>query len=335
MKKLLTLLVIFALSITALASCATPEDTTTVRIGYMQGPTGMGLAKLIHDNGGVAGNEKYTFTKFGDVKEATAALLAGTIDIACLPTNNAASLYNTQGGAVQVLALNCLNSLYVMVKDGVELNTVDDLNGKTVYTISNGTPKGMLEYVIDELDLDVTIETTALIGGNEKDLTQPNDLASALIAGAVDIALVPEPVATAAPLKIASMEKDYTYSVAFPLSDIWSSVSDTPVAMGCFVAKADFIEAHPTLIDAFLSESRASIEFISASANVDTAAEYIVEADVLSAAAAAKKSLTNLGSAISYVDGNEMQTTLDAFFGVLELSLIGGNVPDENFYYKK
>ena len=105
--------------------------------------------------------------------------------------------------------------------------------------------------------------------------------------------------------------------------------------MGCFVAKADFIEAHPTLIDAFLDESRASIEFISTAANADTAAEYIVEADVLSAAAAAKKSLANLGSAISYVDGDDMQTTLDAFYSVLELSLIGGNIPDENFYYKK
>ena len=62
----------------------------------MQGPTGMGMAKLIHDNGGVSGNEKYTFTKFEDVQAATAAILSGAIDFACLPTNNASIIYNTK-----------------------------------------------------------------------------------------------------------------------------------------------------------------------------------------------------------------------------------------------
>ena len=41
----------------------TPIDDTVIKIGYMQGPTGMGMAKLIHDNGGIQGNEKYQFVK--------------------------------------------------------------------------------------------------------------------------------------------------------------------------------------------------------------------------------------------------------------------------------
>ena len=337
MKKVLAFLVVLAISLLSLAACtnAQTEDNTQIRIGYMQGPTGMGMAKLIHDNGGVSGNDKYQFVKYGDVKEATAALLAGNIDVACLPTNNAAALYNSQAGNVRVLALNCLNSLYVMTKSGTEIETISDLEGKTVYTIANGTPKVILEYIIDEMGLDITVETTATVGNSEKELTQPSDLASALIAGAVDIALVPEPVATAAPLKISTMEKDYTYSVAFPLSDAWEYVSDQPVAMGCVVTTADFAEAHPLAINSFLDDYKASIEYVSDSANYDVAAEYIVEAGVLDATAAAKNSLMNLGDAISYVDGARMQAILDAFYNAIDYSVIGGNVPDESFYYKK
>ena len=86
MKKVLAFLVVLAISLLSLAACtnAETEDNTQIRIGYMQGPTGMGMAKLIHDNGGVSGNDKYQFVKYGDVKEATAALLAGNIDVACL-----------------------------------------------------------------------------------------------------------------------------------------------------------------------------------------------------------------------------------------------------------
>ena len=334
MKKIFALLLILTLSVTAFVSCA-KEDNTTVRIGYMQGPTGMGMAELIHDNGGTAGNEKYQFTKYGDVKEATAALLAGNIDMACLPTNNAAALYNTQGGNIRVLAINCLNSLYVMAKEGIEIDSIHDLEGKTVYTISNGTPKIMLEYVISEMGLDISVETTATVGNSEKELAQPSDLASALIAGAVDIALVPEPVATAAPLKISTMDKDYTYSVAFPLTEAWEYVSDNPIAMGCIVTTADFAEAHPTVVNSFLDDYKASIEYVSDAANNRTAAEYIVEAGVLDGAGAAMKSLTNLGSSIAYIDGASMQTILDSFYRTIDHSHIGGNIPDESFYYKK
>ena len=70
MKKLLALLLLITLSVTALASCNLVPNSdkndapTVIRVGFMEGPTGMGMAKLIHDNGGLNGNNKYKFTKF-------------------------------------------------------------------------------------------------------------------------------------------------------------------------------------------------------------------------------------------------------------------------------
>lgn len=337
MKKLIALLLLITLTLTVFASCRNDknEDETVIKIGYMQGPTGMGMAKLIHDNGGISGNDKYQFKKYGDAKNATDALLKGEIDVACLPTNNASIIYNTKDAAAKVLAINCLNSLYLMTKTGTSVTSINDLEGKTVYTISNGTPKVILQHLLAEKGINATIKTEAVINNETKALSQPSDIASALIAGAVDIALVPEPVATAAPIKITSMNKSYNYSVALDLTDVWATISETPVAMGCIVGRSEFIEAHKTVIDSFLTEYKASIEYISNPENIETSAQYIVDASVLDAVTPAKKSLTNLGDSIAYIDGDEMKNVLVAFYGSINPALIGGKLPDDEFYYKK
>ena len=342
MKKLLALILLLTLFTSALTSCnffnRDDDDntaTTKINVGYMEGPTGMGMAKLIHDSKTLGESSNYIFTKFKDVKDATAALMAGTVDVACLPTNNAATIYNTKDGAVKVLAVNCLNSLFLMTKTGTTVSSFAELEGKTIYTISNGTPKVILEYALAEMGVNATISTKAVINGNEKDLTQPSDLASALVTGAVDIALVPEPVATAAPLQIASQSKDYTYSVAIDLSSVWSEISDTPVAMGCLVGRTDFVNNNKDVVDKFLTDYKASIEYISNPDNLDDSASLIVDATVLGAVPAAKKSLNNLINQIAYKDGAEMRSILNAFYNSIDANLIGGKLPDDTFYYQK
>ena len=334
MKKLLAFLLIVTTCAILLASCGLIKPRTKIRIAYMNGPTGMGIAKLIHDNGGTEGNDKYEFIKYSDASLATADLLAGNVDMACIPTNTAATLYNkTQN--VQTLAINCLNSLFLMTKTGVEINSLSDLEGKTIYTIQNGTPAVILRHLLEESGVNATVRTTIGEGNDEKAIAAPTDLAPLLIAGKVDIALVPEPVATAAPLKIAQQEKDYTYKVAINLTEAWAQISSSPVAMGCIVVNKNFASEHKYAINSFLKEYKASIEFISSSENIDTSAQYIVDAGVLDAVPAAKKSLTNLGSAISYIDGAEMKTVLTDFYNAIGTNLIGGKLPDDEFYYGK
>ena len=337
MKKLLALILIVTTLVPALASCGLfkkENDDTVIRIAYMNGPTGMGMAKLIHDNGGVEGNEKYQFIKYTDAALATADLREGKVDMACIPTNTAATLYN-KFESISVLALNCLNSLYVMTKTGVTVEDFADLEGKTIYTIQNGTPAAILKYLLEECDVNATVKTSIGEGENEKVITAPTDLLPLLVAGKVDIALVPEPVATAAPLKITSEKKDYNYTVAINLSDAWAEISTSPVAMGCIVANKDFVSENKDAVDAFLAEYKSSIEYVANAQNRDTAAQYVVDAGVLDALPAAKKSLANLGSAIAYSDGAEMKETLVAFYNAIGLNLIGGRLPDDDFYYEK
>ena len=344
MKKIISLVLLLSLLCIALPSCSRNEET--VKIGYMSGPTGMGMAKMIHDY--KEGNEptffqklfgksstKYTFVSYTDASLAAADLLAGKIDMACLPTNTAATLYNKQGASVQVLALNCLNSLYIMTKTGVTINSLSDLEGKVIYTISNGTPSVILQYLLDKAGINATVKTTIGEGANEKTIAAPTDLAPLLIGGKVEIALVPEPVATSVPLNIKSNNKDYNYTVAIDLTDAWAEISDSPVAMGCIVANKNFVNGNRDIVNAFLDEYKASIEYISNPNNINNAAQYIVDAEVLAAIPAAKNSLQNLGSAITYVDGAKMKNILIDFYTAIGVKLIGGSLPADEFYYQK
>lgn len=337
MKKLLAFILTLSLLTVSFASCELfkeEKESEPIKIAYMNGPTGMGIAKLINDNGGIEGNEKYKFVKYSDAALATADLVAGTVDLACIPTNTAATLYNKTKN-VEVLSLNCLNSLYIMTKTGTEIKDLKDLEGKTIYTIKNGTPAVILNHLLNESGVNATIKTSIGEGADEKAIAAPTDLAPLLIAGKVDVALVPEPVATAAPLKIASQNKDYTYTVAINLTDAWSQISNSPVAMGCIIANKNFTKNNKDAVNAFLDEYKASINYISDSKNIDTSAQYVVDAGVLDAVPAAKKSLKNLGGAIAYVDGAEMRAILVDFYNAIGHNLIGGKLPENDFYYEK
>ena len=148
MKKIVSVLLLLTLIVSAFAACGSPAtDDYQLKIAYLNGPTGMGMAKLISDNGGKAGNEKYQF------EASTAELVgpgvaSGTFDIACMPTNTAATLYNN-GSNIEILAINCLNSIYVISDKNTTVSSFADLEGKTIYTCKGGTPAPILneEYV--------------------------------------------------------------------------------------------------------------------------------------------------------------------------------------------
>ena len=304
-----------------------PNERVKIRIGYMAGPTGMGMAKLIHDNGGVEGNDNYVFTKYADTNAAKNDLLAGKIDIICLPTNEAAAYSSKIDNTAQVLAINCLNSLYFITDAASDVDELSDLEGQTVYTCKNGTPRTILEHIISELGLNITVSYE--IDG--KEILTPADLSAQVIAGNLPNAVMPEPLVTSSLLKINSSfaETGIKWAVKVDLADSWSDIYSTPLTMGCILADGNFAEKNVYSIGLFLEEYKASVEYISNSDNLASAADYVVETGVMGAAGAAKTALTNLGGAIAYIDGAEMKSTLIAFYQAIGISL-----PAENFYYE-
>ena len=223
MKKIFALLLLVCTLASCLVACG---GSSKLRVGYMAGPTGMGMAKMIHDND----TDRYEFTNFAtNTQGAMAKLASGEVDVVCVPTNLAAAYYSQNSG-IQVLAINCLNSLYVVSSKNETISSFEDLNGKTIYTCLSGTPKPIIEYVLSELDINATV-ATSFDGSN---IVEPKDVGALLTGGKVDIALVPEPILTSSLLEIQKSGKtDIEYSVDLDVSDAWHTINDTPVAMGC------------------------------------------------------------------------------------------------------
>ena len=107
MKKIIAFLLLLAMTIGSLYSC-TPKDDTQIRVGFLAGPTGIGMAKMINDHGGVEAGGQCNFVKYTAPDKAMKDLAAGNIDLACVSTEVAAQFYNS-GADIEVLDINCHN----------------------------------------------------------------------------------------------------------------------------------------------------------------------------------------------------------------------------------
>ena len=163
--------ILAAIMLFAFASgCQKTENTSSVdrtgstptinpiQVAALKGPTALGMLNLMNSD---KETENYEFTIKSKPDEVVALLTSKSADIAAVPTNLAATLYN-KNSSVKLLALNTLGVLYVLEK-GDTIQSVKDLKGKTIYSTGQGAvPEYALNYVLEQNGLtvgkDVTVE---------------------------------------------------------------------------------------------------------------------------------------------------------------------------------
>ncbi len=175
----------------------TPSDDVTdsdleINVTVIAGTTGMGFAQIMDANANGSSRFKYNFDIVSDASLASAAIISGEADMAAVPTNLAAVLYNKTNGGIQVVAVNTLGVLYLL-SSGPELASPEDLAGKTIYCCNQGAnPEYISRYLLEaagfEVGKDVMLDFT---------YNSPDELATAIASGIVDFAVLPEPKVTA------------------------------------------------------------------------------------------------------------------------------------------
>ena len=158
-------------------------------------------------------------------------------------------------------------------------------------------------------------------------LATHDDVQALILKGEIDVAILPEPKATVA-INTAK-QQGFNYSIALNLSEEWDSVSEFPLAMGCLAANTNSLNTKEGAVNAFLTEYKASIEYVNDPANHEDATNMIVNAGILPKLPIAKSALTNLYGSIVYQDGDEMKSTLKAFYQAINI-----NQPADSFYYE-
>lgn len=351
MKKLLSKILVLALSVSMLSGCSSktaPEETpsqtpaaqtetpapasetpaavnTSVSVMALKGPTAMGMVKLMDDAESSDSTYSYDFTIAAAVDEVTPAIVQGTVDIAAVPANLASVLYNNTEGKVQVLAINTLGVLYI-VENGDSIQSVADLKGKTIYASGKGaTPEYALTYILTENGLDP-----------EKDVTiewksEHTECLSAVTASENGIALLPEPFVTTAQTKAEGLR------TALDLTKEWDSLQNgkenaSALLTGVVVARTEFIENHPEAVADFMEQYAQSVAYVNE--NIEESSALIEKYDIVPAAVA-KKAVPACN--ITYIDGAEMKEKLSGYLSVLfeqNPKSVGGALPADEFYFQ-
>ncbi len=325
MKKGISLL-LAVLLVLSLAACGantdeTASDTkTVVRMATLKGPTGIGTAKLwAEDDAGKAKND-YTVTLCTDPTEVLNGVVEGSYDVAAVPLNMASVLYNKLNGGVQILAINTLGTLYMLATQ--ELADISALEGKTIVTAGQGaTPEYVLNYLLEKNGLTdkVTVEF-------KSEHAEVATLAAA--AGADDqmVYMLPEPNVT------ATLIQNQALKTVLDVSSAFESASGVSLAMGCIVAKKEFVEQNQAAIDAFLTEYKASVEYTAT--NLDDTATLCETYGIIPKAAVAKQAIPRCS--ITCVTGADMQKIATENLNVLLAAnpkAIGGALPADDFWY--
>ena len=294
-------------------------DGTTIRVGSLKGPTTMGLVNLMKASDEERSQGKYEFTMASDPSEIVASIASGDLDIALVPANLAATLYNKTKGGVSVLDINTLGVLYCVTADE-SIASVKDLSGKTVLTTGQGaTPEYAMNYLLEANGVtDCTLEFHS----------EASEIAALLKEDPNRIAVLPQPFVTAAEAQNDQLK------MAFSLTDEWDKVTDngSRFLTGATIVRKAFLEEHPDAAAVFLSEQEASAD--AANTNVEGTAALVAEYGIIEKAPIAQKALPYCN--IVCITGEDMKTALSGYLDVLyqaDPSSVGGSLPADDFYY--
>lgn len=295
------------------------EEGLTTRVAALKGPTAMGLVCLMDENEGE--DAHYSFDLYTSGDEIVPLIAKGEVDIALIPTNLAATLYQKTDGGVQVLDVNAGNVLYVVSHDE-SLTDLSGLKGKTVYMTGKGTsPDWTLQYLLNKAGMsesDLTIEFKS----------EATEVVSALAQDASAVGVLPQPFATVA------MLQDQELSVNFPLENAWKEYSPggSGIATGVTIVRKAFAEEHPAAVAQFVLDHQASVK--TAEEKPADAAALIEEYGIVKAAVS-QQVIEHFNPMVA-TTGEEMQTWVSGYLEMLyEIApdAVGGKLPDEGFYY--
>ena len=329
--KKITMLVSMVLVIAMLAftGCGTqssePEKPAVVsepiNVACMNGPTGMGMVDLM-------GSENYNIEVLQAPTDAVPKIVSGEIDVACIPSNLAAVLYNKTEGQIVCISPMVMGVLHIL-GNNVEIASLDDLRGKTIVSAGQGgTPEYALQEVLQAAGLKIGEDL------NVEWLASHADVNQSLLTVEGTIAMVPEPF-----VSTALTQGEGKVTDLFDMNTLWADATGQDFPMGVLIARRDFVENRASDLQIMLTELKASIDDVNTAS--DEVAQKIVDAGFLGNAGIAKKAIPNCSLCLytdadgeySFANGTQIMKTFNETMFSLTPQAVGGALPGDDLYY--
>lgn len=320
-KKMIAMSMILLMLCMTLTGCSAKQETATVRVGSMKGPTSMGLLFLMEaDEAGETEND-YDFQMATGADELLPLMVKGELDIALVPANVASVLYNKTQSGISVIDINTLGVLY-MISGDTSLKSITDLKGKTIYLTGKGTtPDYTLQYILAQngINGECTLEYKS----------EATEVAATLAENPNAVGLLPQPFVTVA------CSQNEALSVIFDMDEEWNKAqggNGSSTVTGVTVVRNEFLKENEDAVKIFLKEHADSVEKINADAV--KGGELAAEAGIVGKAPIAQKAIPNCN--IVCIRGEEAKTKISGYLKVLfeqSPEAVGGSLPGEEFYY--
>ena len=309
----------FPLAARAVQEIQLASQQVEVRMAVMQGPSGFSTVGMTRNEGRLDDYTVVDIQVFPSPNEVIARLANGEIDVAALPTNVAANLY-AKGVAVKTAAIVGEGMLMLLTNDS-SITELNDLANRNISIPgAGGTPDQMARILIAALGYDSTRAVEL-----DYSIASPAQLTQMLIAGKVDLAVLPEP--------FVSMALNASEAI-IPLLDVqalWTALTGTGnYPMTVIVVSDRFVEQYPEALPVVMDSLRDSVQWVNA--NPAEAGSLIEKVGIMKAALAVPAiPRCNLVFKTAKEGYEAMDLYLKVLYG-FDYTSVGGAVPDESFY---
>lgn len=250
-SRKLCLLAAAVMLVAGMTGCGSKGDASEVSVGYFNNVTHpqalyMKAQKTLEESLGE--DKKVSWTAFNAGPAEVEALFSGDIDIGYIGPVPAVSANVKSGGDVVILSGSSTGGAILVKRPDAEIESVDDLDGKTVAIPQIGNTQHLsLLKLLEENDLKPVTE-----GGTVTVSAVANaDVANMMERGDIDAALVPEPWGATLLKNGAELLLDY---------DEFYMEGKYNVAV--VVVRKEFMEENPDVVEKFLAEHEAATKAI-------------------------------------------------------------------------
>jgi NitT/TauT family transport system substrate-binding protein len=306
-------------TVTLLSQCR-PNKVEKITIYGLKGPSGVGMIQMFENPPQAQGFE-IQLEALAQSDLMAAKFISGEAKFGILPPDRAAKIA-ASGKKIQVAAVTG-TGMFSLISADPAVRGFDDLKGRSVEVAGQGTTP---DYIFRKILLAKGIlPDKQIIFGYS--LAYP-EIAQALIANRLSLALLPEPFTTMA------LKGNDKLVIISDIQEEWMRLNHNtvPYPTTVFVIDSDFAAANGNLVTIILDNLKSSLEWVIAN---PAAAGQLVEKHELGLRATVVTEAIPKSNYV-FIPANQarpgIEALLTAFLEFAPVS-IGGVLPADDFYY--
>lgn len=317
MKKISTLILTIILVVN-LTGCSLSKD---VRVKTYNGLPAISICKLIKEEENIKSSYKTSYTIESNDKKLVESLNKKQVDIALVPTDMAAKVYN-KNSSYQIFASIGQGSYYLVTSDPEVIGFNSTLINKEIAIAGeNSMTDNIVKAILKKNNIDETLVKFKYTN------TVP-ELVKTLTLGEIYTGIVPETSLTSllykhSGLKILASIND-AYENTFDISEGYPQFS--------VIVRKDFAKNNKEYVNKFLSKVKESIEFVNN--NPLQAGAYGEELKIPIKPQILSKAIKRCN--LKFIEIDKFKQNYEYFFDILynyNNEAVGGTVPDESIYH--